>query len=82
MQKNEFSEMTDEELLAAAKKAKSAALINAVFIGFLIGIIVYSVANNTWGLVTLIPLYLIYRLTRNPHDTGELEKELQERNLL
>ena len=36
----------------------------ALFIGFLVGVLVYSAAKNTWGLVTLIPLYLLYRLLK------------------
>ncbi len=38
--------------------------MTAVFIGFLIGILVYSAAKNTWGLVTLIPLFLLYLLLK------------------
>lgn len=36
----------------------------AFFIGFLIGIVVYSVAVNSWGVLTLIPLYLAYKLVK------------------
>lgn len=39
-------------------------VMTAVFIGFLIGILVYSAAKNTWGLVTLIPLFLLYLLLK------------------
>lgn len=38
--------------------------MTALFIGFLVGILVYSAAKNTWGLVTLIPLFLLYRLLK------------------
>ncbi len=38
--------------------------MTAVFIGFLIGILVYSAAKNTWGLVTLVPLFLLYLLLK------------------
>ena len=38
--------------------------MTAVFIGFLVGILVYSAAQNAWGLVTLVPLFLIYRLLK------------------
>lgn len=36
----------------------------AFFIGFLIGIIVYSVAVNAWGISLLIPLWLLYLLLK------------------
>ncbi|WP_192463072.1 hypothetical protein [Euzebyella saccharophila] len=43
------------------KKTKT---IDAVLIGFLVGIIAWSVFKNSWGLVTLIPLVLIFRLIK------------------
>ncbi|NCU03407.1 MAG: FUSC family protein [Chitinophagaceae bacterium] len=82
MKQKELSQLTDEELLAEAKKAKSTAIMNAVFIGFLIGIIVYSVVKNTWGLLTLIPLFLAYKLINNSkQNSKDLEALLKERNL-
>jgi hypothetical protein len=47
-----------------AGKPPVSPVTNAVFIGFLVGILIYSAAKNTWGLVTLIPLYLLYRLLK------------------
>ncbi len=37
-------------------------IVNAFLIGFLIGIVIYSVAANTFGFLMLIPLYMIYKL--------------------
>lgn len=45
-------------------KKQSNTILSAILIGFLIGILIYSAAKNTWGLVTLIPLFLIYRLMK------------------
>jgi len=45
-------------------KKQSNKILNAILIGFLIGILIYSAAKNTWGLVTLIPLFLIYTLLK------------------
>ena len=73
--------LTDEELLKEKKKLKKAKIINATLIGFLIGIIVWSVAKNTWGLLTLIPLFLIYKLVNNSKQDKDLEELLKERNL-
>ena len=39
-------------------------ITRALFIGFLAGIVAYSVFKNSWGLVTLIPLFLMYVFTR------------------
>ena len=81
MQQKELSGLTDQELLQEAKKAKSNAIINAVFIGFLIGIVVYSVVKNGWGFFALVPLFVAYKLINKPKENGELERLLKERNL-
>lgn len=75
-------QLTDEELLHAAKKMKAARLTTAVFIGFLAVIILFSVAKNTRGFFTHIPLLLIYKLVKQRnHDQQQLKRELQERDL-
>ncbi len=77
-----LSQLTNEELLLEAKKQKSTAITNALLIGFLIGVIVYSIFQNTWGLLTLIPLYFVYKLINKPKpNSEELEALLKERNL-
>lgn len=83
MNHRNLSELTDQELLAEAKRIKSAPILNAVLIGFLIGIIAYSIFKNTWGLFTLIPLFLAYKLINNKpkYNTQELEALLRQRKL-
>ena len=81
MNQEELSQLTDEELLEAAKANKPSPLIDAFFIGFLAGIIVYSITANAWGFFTLIPLYLIYIFLKKPKQYEALKKELKERNL-
>jgi hypothetical protein len=81
MTQKEPSELTDQELLDEAKKMKSTSTINAAFIGFMVGIIIYSIVKNSWGIVTLIPLFLIYKLVTNSKNKKPLEKELKARNL-
>jgi hypothetical protein len=82
MKSKPLTELTDEELLQEAKKMKSASILNAVLIGFLAGVIVFSIAKNTWGFLTLIPLVFAYKLINNSnYKTKELERLLKERNL-
>ncbi len=69
MKQNELSELTDQELLEKAKKKKSTAITHALLIGFLIGIVIYSIVKNSWGFFTLIPLFFIYKLFNNANDT-------------
>jgi hypothetical protein len=82
MEEKKLSELTDQELLQEAKKTKSNNMTNAFFIGFLLAIVFYSIVKNSWGFVTLIPLYFAYKLINNPKNKNEeLENLLKERNL-
>lgn len=82
MDKKPLSDLTDQELLQEAKKRKSASITNAFLIGFLIGIVFYSVVKNTWGFLTLIPLFFAYKLINNSkYEKEELENLLKERGL-
>lgn len=82
MTPKELTELTDEELLQEAKKRKSAAITNAILIGFLIGVVFFSVLKNSLGFLTLIPLFFIYKLANNSkYDNKELENLLKERGL-
>lgn len=81
MTEEEVSKLTDQELLAAAKEMKSSAIMHAVLIGFLIGIILFSILKNTLGFFTLIPLYFIYMWTKEPDKNKALKKELKARGL-
>jgi len=81
-QKKQLAELTNQELLQEAKKMKSTAIINAVLIGFLIGILLYSIMKNSLGFLTLILLFFIYKLVNNSkYDNQELKSLLKERNL-
>jgi hypothetical protein len=81
MDQKDLSELTDQELLTEAKKMKSSFITNAFFIGFLIGIVVFSIVKNSWGFFTLLPLYFAYRLIKNSKKDKDLKKELAARNL-
>jgi cbb3-type cytochrome oxidase subunit 3 len=56
--------------------------MNAVLIGFFVGVVVYSVVKNTVGLVTLIPILFLYRLVnKTNYNNQELQNILKERKL-
>jgi hypothetical protein len=82
MEQKKLTELTDEELLIEAKKMKSTMILNALLIGFLVGIMVYSITKNGLGFLTLILLFVAYKLiNRSNYDKKELEKILIERGL-
>lgn len=81
MNPNQLSNLTDNELLEVAAQNKPSPLIDAFFIGFLVGIILYAVLSNAWGFVVLLPLFLIYILLKKPKQYQALRKELKARGL-
>lgn len=81
MKQKELSELTDQELLDKAKKMKSTSITNALLIGLMIGIIIYSIVKNSVGFFTLIPLFFAFKLFNDSKNNKALEKLLKERNL-
>ena len=81
MTQKPLSELSDEELLEKAKKKQSMDVTNALLIGFMMGVVVYSIVKNTWGFFTLIPLFIAYKLYNNSKKDKALEEILKERNL-
>lgn len=81
MDKKELSELTDEQLLGEVKKIKTSPTTNALFIGCLIGIVIYSIVKNGLGFFVLIPLFFAYKLAQNSKKDKSLQEELKARNL-
>jgi hypothetical protein len=82
METKKLAELTDQELLSEAKKMKTTAIIDAVIIGFLAGIVAFSIYNKSFGILMLIPIYLGYKIINKPkHNKQEIEALLKERNL-
>ena len=81
MTSKKLSELTDEELMQEGKKLKRNKIATALIIGFMAGVVLYSIAKNTWGLLTLIPLFLIYKLVNNSKKDKDLEDLLKKRSL-
>jgi ABC-type phosphate transport system permease subunit len=83
MEHKDYRQFTDKELLDEAKKMKSFSITNALFIGFLVGVIFFSIVKNSWGMLTLIPLYFIYKMVNDPKNkkNKELQSILKERNI-
>jgi len=81
MTQEELSNLTDEELLSEAKKMKSTSIINAFLIGFMIGIIIYSIVKSSLGFFTLIPLIFALKVFNSSKNNKALKKLLKERDL-
>ncbi|MCF8272311.1 MAG: FUSC family protein [Flavobacteriaceae bacterium] len=82
MNQKDLSQLSDKELLEVLKSSKPSPILDAFFIGFLVGILIYSVVASSWGFVTLIPLYLIYIFLKKPKKYEAIKNELKKRNQL
>lgn len=81
MNPENLSQLSDTELLDELKKIKPSPLFDAFFIGFLGGIVIFSVVVSSWGLVTIIPLYLIYLFLKKGKKHKALMAEAEKRGL-
>jgi hypothetical protein len=89
MDKKDFYNLTDEELLVEKKKMMKSKFLHAISIGFLAGILIFGVVS--WGLNSeknfgffipmMIPVVIIYKLLKAPNKNKDLEDVLNERGL-
>lgn len=89
MEKKDFYQLTDEELLVEKKKLQKSKLFQAIAIGFLAGVLLYGIIS--WSLSSekqlgflipmLFPAFFIYKALKSPNKNKELEAVLKERNL-
>lgn len=74
----DYSKLALDELLTEEKKIKKAEITSAVLIGFLIGVIVYGVAENGFGfLYIFIPLLLIAGIAKNSQNLKQKLKQIR-----
>ena len=82
MNTEDLSTLSDQELLGEYKKIKSNTTTNAILIGFLIGILIYSILVNSIGFLSLIPLFLLFLLLNKSKHKTLVESALKERKLM
>jgi len=71
----DYSALPLEELLAEEKKIKRNEITGAVIIGFLVGVMIFGVASNGFGIIyTVIPIVLIGAIARH---SGKQKKVLE-----
>jgi len=74
----DYSKLTLEELLIEEKKIKKNEIINAVIIGFLIGVMIYGIATKGFGfLYIFIPLLFISGTYKNAQKLKHNLKQIQ-----
>ena len=81
MNQQKLSKLSDEELLTLRRKMKSDSMNNALLVGAMGGIVIYSIVNKSVGFLTLIPLVFAYKLIKDSKKHKALWKVLKDRNL-
>ena len=74
----DYLQMTREELLIEEKKIKKRDAFSAALIGFLIGVMVYGIAKDGFGIIYIgIPAFLIFGIYKNTQNLKLKLKEVQ-----
>ena len=73
--------MTDTELLQEAKKSKPIKIYDAIIVGVLAGIAIYSSVANGFGLLTFLPFVYVPIAAKNQQRMSRLRKQLSDRGL-
>lgn len=81
MASKEPSELTNEELVQEAKRLRPTKIMDAVLLGVLIGIAIFSTVRNGAGFLSFLPLVYLPIAAKNKTRTGKVEALLKERGL-
>ena len=76
MEPTKLASLSSDDLAKKLKIIKSDKIINAVIIGFTIGIVCYSAITNGFGFFTFFPLILTYSIWKNSKNNDLLEQEM------
>lgn len=77
MKPESLTELSNQALLQKLKTLKNNKIIDALIVGFTLGIVLYSAVKNGFGFFTFFPLLLTYAIVRNSTNNKILEKEIQ-----
>lgn len=76
MKPENLSELGSPDL-EKIEKYKIKQIIDAIIVGFTIGIAIYSAVRNGFDFFTLFPLFLAYIVIKNSKNTKMLENEIR-----
>ncbi|HRH68536.1 MAG TPA: hypothetical protein PLB89_03420 [Flavobacteriales bacterium] len=81
MASKEPAELTNEDLVREAKRLRPLKIMDAVLIGVLLGIAIYSTVRSGAGLLSFLPLVYLPIARKNRIRLGKVEALLQERGM-
>lgn len=79
MASKEPAEPTNEELVQEAKRLRPKKIMDAVLIGVLVGIAIYSTVRNGSGLLSFLPFVYLPIAAKNRIRLAKVEAILKER---
>ncbi|CAI8871469.1 hypothetical protein [Chryseobacterium sp. IT-36CA2] len=78
----ELSELTDQELLEKKRTIEARNIVNAIILGVLAGIAIYSTITKGLGLMTFLPIIFAFFVANSWNkDKRALKREIDSRNL-
>ncbi|PTT34792.1 FUSC family protein [Chryseobacterium sp. HMWF028] len=78
----ELSELTDQELLEKKRTIEARNIVNAIILGILAGIAIYSTISKGPGLITFLPVIFAFFVANSWNkDKRALKREIDSRNL-
>jgi hypothetical protein len=81
MEKSQLESLSNEELLKSLQQHRKMKVYDAVIVGLLIGIGIYSTINQGFGLLTFLPLVYLPIVGKNNKRRELLETLVAERGL-
>lgn len=81
MRQKPISDLSNEELLSAQKKAKNGTVFSGFGIGFLIGVAIYSTVINGLSFWTFFPLFFVLIFVNNVQKSKDIKQEVANREL-
>lgn len=78
MKENDFTHLSNEELISQRKKIKSNTILIAGFIGLMVGVVVFAVVKSGFTFFSLLPLVFVYIAVQNSKKNKAAEKALDE----
>lgn len=76
-----MEELTDDQLIAEAKKMKKGKTTDSFIFGFLVGVAIFATWNKGFGFLTIIPLAWLPIINKNSKKRKELFELLEKREL-
>ena len=81
MMESKLNDLTTEDILNEYKRFKTYRVYDKFIVGFLIGVSIYSIINNGFGLLTFLPLIYLPVTRRNNKRFTALQEQLQKRGI-